>query len=182
MRRLDLFLRWDAYIARQMRLKKRREIADISIYDLTGYRLAVKMTKPQIMTRLSGIIGKGQTCSPIIARDIRKRIMRGRLLRIVVLLWIGWYLSGPAAETFDYWDGPSQEVHDVMFNAGGGVTVAAFALFLILRSKTLRKRFTCPLRSVCLLVVSYTTKLVVFGSRLPLSASHSPPVPLPLRI
>jgi hypothetical protein len=53
--------------------------------------------------------------------------MKRRGLRLVILLWLGWYLSGPICETVDRWDGPRQEMNDIFFHAGGGVVVLAAA-------------------------------------------------------
>ena len=53
--------------------------------------------------------------------------MKGRGLRLIVLLWFGWYLSGPICETVDHWDGPRQEANDIFFHAGGGLVVLAAA-------------------------------------------------------
>jgi hypothetical protein len=76
--------------------------------------------------------------------------MRRRALRIVILLWLGWYLSGPLAEVVDRWDGPRQEIHDIQFNAGGGVTLVAaafcFALFWV---KKLREHDSDILQTLC---------------------------------
>lgn len=107
-----------------------------------------------------------------------KGAVRQRLLRIAILLWIGWYVSGPVAETFDYWDTPHQEVHDIMFNAGGGVTVGACAFFLIFWVRNRRKPCATPQRSVCARVVDSIFQPVVFEPRHLLASNHSPPIPL----
>jgi hypothetical protein len=56
--------------------------------------------------------------------------MKRRALRIAVLIWLGWYLSGPVCETFDFWDPPRAEMHDVRRNAGGYLTLVAAAFGL----------------------------------------------------
>jgi hypothetical protein len=50
-------------------------------------------------------------------------------LRLLVLLWLGWYISGPLCETVDTWDAPHEELRDIAFNAGGalGLMAAAFS-------------------------------------------------------
>ncbi len=105
--------------------------------------------------------------------------VKRRLLRIIVLLWIGWYAVGPAAETFDYWDGPHQELHDILFNAGGGVTLIACAFsFVILQTKKLRERCSPPHHSVRTRIVASIFEPFVFEPRLSLASIHSPPIPL----
>src|SRR5215470_8948579 len=58
-------------------------------------------------------------------------------LRIVVLLWLGWYTSGPLCETIDFWDTPQEEMRDVMCSAGGAATLVAgiFCLGILLFRK-----------------------------------------------
>ncbi|HEV2380149.1 MAG TPA: hypothetical protein VG206_10190 [Terriglobia bacterium] len=53
--------------------------------------------------------------------------MKDRGIRLIILLWLGWYLSGPVCETLDRWDGPRQELSDILFHAGGGLVVLAAA-------------------------------------------------------
>jgi hypothetical protein len=106
--------------------------------------------------------------------------MRGRALRIVVLLWFGWYLSGPLAATIDRWDGPRQEFHDIQFNAGGGVVLVAaafcFAIFLV---KKFRERFLSPLRSVCQAVVGlFAPDPQPIHLEAKLDSNRSPPFPI----
>ena len=105
--------------------------------------------------------------------------MRRRLLRMIVLLWIGWYLSGPAAETFDYWDGPHAEAHDILFNAGGGVTLVACAFSLVvLQAKKLREMCSLPdVGGRAPAVAASRISLPVHLLPLPAS-NHSPPTPL----
>ena len=62
-----------------------------------------------------------------------------------MLFWIGWYLAGPLAVTIDCWDGPRQEIHDILFNAGGGVTLVACAFSLVmLQAKKFRDSCSLP--------------------------------------
>jgi hypothetical protein len=104
-----------------------------------------------------------------------------RLLRIIILLWIGWYLTGPLAETVDRWDGPRQEMHDILFNAGGGVTLFACAFCIVIhRARKLRERCSLPLgifqRQPSGL--AWFSPASLFLS--PHAATHSPPLPLRL--
>ena len=56
---------------------------------------------------------------------------------MLVLGWLVWYISGPVCEFCDFWDPPLQEVHDVLFYGGGGITLiaAGFAIALGLAQK-----------------------------------------------
>ena len=56
--------------------------------------------------------------------------MKRRSIRFLVLLWLGWYLSGPLVETVDWWDSPREEVADVATSAGGFVTLVGVAICL----------------------------------------------------
>jgi|GEM_PF-1184908 len=51
--------------------------------------------------------------------------MRRRGVRLLFLLWLGWYLSGPLFETIDRWDSPREEISDVARSAGGATTLLA---------------------------------------------------------
>src|SRR5262245_331918 len=46
----------------------------------------------------------------------------------LIVLWLGWYLSGPIIETMDTWESPQNEMQDVFFNAGGVLTLLALAV------------------------------------------------------
>ncbi len=56
--------------------------------------------------------------------------VKRRGIRLLVLLWLGWYLSGPLVETVDWWDGPREEAADVVTSAGGLVTLVGVAICL----------------------------------------------------
>jgi hypothetical protein len=106
--------------------------------------------------------------------------MRGHAIRIIVLLWLGWYLSGPLAATIDRWDGPREETHDIEFNAGGGVVlIAAVFCFAILLAKKFRERFLSPFRNVWEAVapdlVFARLGIYLLAN---LDCSHSPPFPI----
>ncbi|MGH9376735.1 MAG: hypothetical protein ACRD1J_11340 [Terriglobia bacterium] len=106
--------------------------------------------------------------------------MKRRVFRMVVLFWLVWYISGPVCEFFDFWDPPQQEVHDVLFYAGGGITLVAvgFAFTLAVQRK-FRERWaranaadrhrpsTTPL-----------SRTPVAFYALPITSIHSPPLPL----
>ncbi len=57
--------------------------------------------------------------------------MKRRVLRLLVLLWLGWYLSGPMFETIDSWDSPQEEIADIARNAGGTLTLLAVAVCVV---------------------------------------------------
>ncbi len=108
--------------------------------------------------------------------------MKRRALRIAVLLWLGWYLTGPLCETFDYWDPPRAEVHDIQRNAGGAVTlVAAILGFAIILIRKWRQRCSFLPGVVCGLLLPLIFCLLDFAASATPASSHSPPL-LPLRI
>ena len=108
--------------------------------------------------------------------------MKRRALRIAVLLWLGWYLSGPLCETFDFWDPPRAEIHDIERNAGGAVTlVAAIICFAIFVMRKWRERFSSLARTLQDRFLPLNLYLPVFATPAAHTSSHSPPL-LPLRI
>lgn len=75
--------------------------------------------------------------------------MKRRVLRILVLLWLGWYISGPLCETIDFWDTPREEMRDVMRSAGGAATlVAGIFCFGILLFRKWRERCSLQARDL----------------------------------
>lgn len=117
-------------------------------------------------------------------RFLRDRVfvMKGCALKIAVLIWLGWYLSGPVCETFDFWDPPRAEFHDIKRNAGGYVTLiaAAFciAVFFIRKWRDRCSFLPGVLRSSVLPPAFHAWAFVIPST--PASA-HSPPLS-PLRI
>ena len=106
-------------------------------------------------------------------------VVKRRLLRMIVLLWIGWYVTGPLAETLDHWDGPHQEIHDILFNAGGGVTLIACAFSLVvLQARKLKESCALPRNSERALAADGTLGPVIAELRLSTTSIHSPPFPL----
>lgn len=108
--------------------------------------------------------------------------MKRRALRIVVLLWLGWYLSGPVCETFDFWDPPRAEMHDLTHNAGGvaALIAAVFCVAIFLIRKWRERCSLLPgVSQRCLPVLNF--HLPIFAALATPAASHSPPL-LPLRI
>ena len=103
--------------------------------------------------------------------------MKRRALKVFVLLWFGWYLSGPVAETIDFWDPPTEEMRDVQRNAGGAIVLVAAAvcigILLLRKSRAL-------LRQIAGLVRQHFSPLTWSPSVCPpLTLSlltHSPPL------
>ena len=105
--------------------------------------------------------------------------VKGRLLKIIILLWAGWFLSGSVAETIDSWDSPRDEMQDVVVNAGGLATLFAAGVCLALAElRKLREKLEYPahLREprVCSLI---HRPLALLAFQVP-TPEHSPPTPL----
>lgn len=67
--------------------------------------------------------------------------MKHRVLRIVVLLWLGWYISGGVCDFFDYRDTARKELHDNINTAGGkAIVIAVVFCFGILITRKWRER------------------------------------------
>lgn len=106
-------------------------------------------------------------------------VMKVRWINLVVLLWLGWYISGPTAETFDFWDTPRQEMHDVARSGGGIVLLVGTAIAVALdQIRRLRKRLRLnlrPLLGLILVRIELPATMVVPAILMP---SHSPPIQL----
>ena len=108
--------------------------------------------------------------------------MRRRALRIAVLLWLGWYLSGPVCATFDFWDTPREETDDIQRNAGGAVTlVAAIFCFAVYLIRKWRERFSYHARILWGWLLPSSFYFPTLLTAATPASSHSPPVS-PLRI
>jgi hypothetical protein len=71
------------------------------------------------------------------------------IIRLLVLLWLGWYVSGPAFEAIDSWDSPQEEISDVVRSAGGLVTLIGAAIgFAISLFRRLRDVWIAAARAV----------------------------------
>jgi hypothetical protein len=106
--------------------------------------------------------------------------MKGRGLRLIILLWFGWYLSGPICETVDHWDGPRQEVNDIFFHAGGGLVVLAAAALVAPRLlKGLREVIAQSFVPNPLWQLAREPTVLTFVCNLPIPIpGHSPPLSL----
>lgn len=108
--------------------------------------------------------------------------MRYQTLRIAMLLWLGWYLSGPLGASFDSWDPPREAVHDVARNAGGAVTlVGAIFCFAAYFIRKWRERCSFPARILRGWLPPLSFYLPTFVVTARPASSHSPPVS-PLRL
>src|SRR5262245_59212200 len=56
--------------------------------------------------------------------------MSAHFFRILFLIWLGWYITGPLAETFDFWDTPQEEMSDLASSLDGALVWAAAAICL----------------------------------------------------
>src|SRR5438093_12922653 len=56
--------------------------------------------------------------------------MSAPFVRIVFVIWLGWYLTGPLAETFDFWDTPQEEMADLASSVDGALVWAAATICL----------------------------------------------------
>lgn len=105
--------------------------------------------------------------------------MRRQVVRVLVLFWLGWYLSGPVCESVDYWDSPSQEAQDILFHAGGGITlVAALSWFAIVLLRKWQEKFLHACGVARELLVPETPAGAMCIAFAPRYAAHSPPLPL----
>jgi hypothetical protein len=105
--------------------------------------------------------------------------MKRRPIKFVVLFWLGWYLSGPVAETIDFWDPPTEEMHDLLRNAGGtAVLVAAAVCIGIVLLRRLRANFGYFAEAFRRRSLSLTCTLQVCLPLTAPTATHSPPIPL----
>jgi hypothetical protein len=107
--------------------------------------------------------------------------VKKRCLTFAVLLWLGWYIAGPVAETFDFWDTPRQEFHDITRNAGGGIALVAAVFALGIAAARKWRDVRAPLGKVIRRLVELGASVnpglaAALHSRL--SAAHSPPSPL----
>jgi hypothetical protein len=105
--------------------------------------------------------------------------VKGRLFKILLLLWLGWFVSGPVAEMIDSWDSPRDEMQDAVRDAGGLATLFAaglcFALAELRRTQDRLKylaRFNG--RRFSSLILKPPTSLPFEAA----AFAHSPPTPL----
>ncbi len=105
--------------------------------------------------------------------------MKRRAIRILVLLWLGWYLSGPLAATIDFWDPPGEEMRDLLRNAGGlpilGVLAVCVGIALLRKLQQCLKHLA---RVIGQFFQPATFEQVIVLARPPAAPAHSPPTPL----
>jgi hypothetical protein len=107
--------------------------------------------------------------------------VKTRWLGIVVLLWLGWYISGPIAETCDFWDTPRQEFHDITTNAGGGIVLLAAAFGLGMAAARKWREIHAPVsemirRKADRGLTAWSAQRAALNGCF--EAAHSPPIPL----
>lgn len=109
-------------------------------------------------------------------------VMKGRILRILVLLWLALYIWGPLDPVLDVWDSPRQQMSDMLRQANGTVVLMAAAFALApLQIRKLRERFQRSLRAVRTAAAAPAAPLEALWAAqapIPIQAAHSPPVPL----
>ncbi len=107
---------------------------------------------------------------------------KGRLVRLLILLWLGWYLSGPICEVVDFWDTPTEEMQDVAFHGGGAVSLAAVAfcvgITLASKARTLGRVSARAARMSQVILTRSTLLTSAMATTIPQGVSP----PLPLRI
>jgi len=105
--------------------------------------------------------------------------MPRRITKLLVLLWLGWYLSGPLAQFVDSWDSPQEEIGDIARSAGGVVTLLGGVIcFGIVLFRRWRERYLHLAGAVRRRRLSVGFKPPIFRPLTPSPTVHSPPVPL----
>jgi hypothetical protein len=105
--------------------------------------------------------------------------LKGRILRILVLLWLGWYLWGPVDPVVDWWDSPRQTMSDMVRAAGGVVALMGVGLATaLLQSRKLRERFRMTSHTALGFVACLAAPATVTRPSIPSQVIHGPPVPL----
>lgn len=108
-----------------------------------------------------------------------KSALKGRTLRLFVLLWLGWYLWGPVDPVVDWWDTPSQTMSDMVRAASGVVALMGAGLATaLLQSRRLSDRFRVTSHTALAFVACLIAPAVVVCFSIPSLVIHGPPVPL----
>ncbi len=98
---------------------------------------------------------------------------------MLILLWLGWYLSGPAAATIDFWDTPREEMRDLVRNAGGLPILGVLALCVgIALIRKLQKCFSHAAKVISQFLHARAFEQLPFLACAPAAPAHSPPTPL----
>lgn len=105
--------------------------------------------------------------------------MKGRIVRIIVLLWLALYIWGPLDSFLDVWDTPRQQMSDMVRQASGTVVLVAAAFTLVpLQIKKLRDHFQRTLHAVGSSVIGPAEPLHAIALAIPAQPIHAPPVQL----
>jgi hypothetical protein len=106
-------------------------------------------------------------------------LMKGRMLRILVLLWLAWYIWGPVDPAVDWWDTPRQTMADMVRAAGGTVVLMGAGLAMAqLQGRRLRDGFRQYSHATLSLVMHSVQSVTVAFLCIPTQRIHAPPVPL----
>lgn len=109
-------------------------------------------------------------------------LMKGPILRILVLLWLALYIWGPLDPVLDVWDSPRQQISDMLRQANGTVVLIAAAFALApLQIRKLRERFHRSLHVVRTVAITPAApREPLWAAQAPISIQliHAPPVPL----
>ena len=105
--------------------------------------------------------------------------MKRRVVRVFVVLWLGWYLWGPVDPAVDWWDSPRQTMADMVRAAGGtAALMGAGVAMALLQSRKLRDGFRLCSHAMLSLVVRSVQRVTVAFLSIPEQPIHAPPVPL----
>jgi hypothetical protein len=106
--------------------------------------------------------------------------MKQRRIRLLMLLWLGWYISGPLDTTADFWGSPQEEISDIIVRSTGGAVILVGAVLCIGLAVFRKLMEHCSflanaVRRRCLPVVF---EVSIFRALTAPSLTYSPPVAL----
>jgi hypothetical protein len=105
--------------------------------------------------------------------------LKGRMLRVFVLLWLGWYLWGPVDPVVDFWDSPRQTMSDMVRAASGAMALLGAGLATaLLQSRKVRERFRSVSHTALGFIACLAAPATVTRPSIPFQVIHGPPVPL----
>lgn len=105
--------------------------------------------------------------------------MKRRVVRVFIVLWLGWYLWGPVDPAVDWWDTPRQTMADMVRAAGGMVVLMGAGLALaFMQMRKLRDRFRRAAHAPNGVVARRADPAPPPFLGTPIRPAHSPPIPL----